>query len=151
MINSAALWPLLHPQWKKPKAWYTELATAKGGSKDYDWSHLAARYWPARVDAKCQDDPSLGVAHGCFWRYHPEKAFKWELRLQDEIRAGFTIDEADSDACRARFLAEQPELAQELREKEWSRRVKNAKKNGTKATPVDGVPVDEDQLAWVER
>jgi hypothetical protein len=65
MINSAALWPLLEPQWKDPKKWWKELATAKG-KKDYDWSHLAMRYWPTRVDAKCQEDPSLGVAHGCF-------------------------------------------------------------------------------------
>jgi len=29
MINSAALWPLLEPQWKDPKKWWKELATAK--------------------------------------------------------------------------------------------------------------------------
>ena len=51
----------------------TEFASAKG-KKDYDWSHLAAKYWPDRVDDKCQRDPSLGVAHGCFWRTHPEPA-----------------------------------------------------------------------------
>ena len=72
MINSAALWPLLEPQWKDPKKWWKELASAQG-KKDYDWAHLAMRYWPTRVDAKCQQDPSLGVAHGCFWRYHPER------------------------------------------------------------------------------
>ncbi len=52
MINSAALWPLLEPQWKDPKKWWKELANAEG-KKDYDWSHLAARYFPARVDARC--------------------------------------------------------------------------------------------------
>ncbi len=88
MINSAALWPLLDPQWKDPKKWWKELAAAKG-KKDYDWSHLAMRYWPTRVDAKCQEDPSLGVAHGCFWRYHPARAWAWELRLQDEIGPDF--------------------------------------------------------------
>ncbi|HCF59314.1 MAG TPA: BREX-6 system adenine-specific DNA-methyltransferase PglX, partial [Myxococcales bacterium] len=67
MINSAALWPLLEPQWKDPKKWWKELATAKG-RKDYDWAHLARRYFPDRVDRKCHDDPSLAVAHGCFWR-----------------------------------------------------------------------------------
>jgi len=98
MINSAALWPLLAPQWNKPKAWWTELATAKG-RKDYDWSHLAMRYWPTRVDAKCRGsetkkgDPSLGVAHGCFWLYHPERAWAWELRLQQEIGPDFRIEE----------------------------------------------------------
>lgn len=84
LINSAALWPLLEPQWKEPKKWWRELAESKS-SKDYDWAHLAMRYWPARVDAKCQADPSLGVAHGCFWRYHPDRAWAWELRLQDEL------------------------------------------------------------------
>ena len=93
MINSAALWPLLEPQWKDPKKWWKELAAAQG-KKDYDWSHLAMRYWPTRVDRKCQEDPSLAVAHGCFWRYHPERAWKWELRLQDEIGPDFRIEEA---------------------------------------------------------
>jgi len=92
MINSAALWPLLDPQWKDPKKWWKELATAVG-RKDYDWSHLAMRYWPTRVDAKCRVDPSLGVAHGCFWRYHPARAWAWELRLQDEIGPDFRITE----------------------------------------------------------
>jgi hypothetical protein len=77
MINAAALWPLLEPQWKDPKKWWQELATANG-RKDYDWAHLALRYWPTRVDQKCQADPSLAVAHGCFWRYHPARAWAWE-------------------------------------------------------------------------
>ena len=93
MINSAGLWPLLDPQWNKPKQWWTELSLSKG-KKDYDWSHLAMRYWPVRVDAKCRKDPSLGVAHGCFWKYHPAKAWQWELRLQDEITPDFRIEEA---------------------------------------------------------
>ncbi len=101
MINSAALWPLLEPQWKDPKKWWKELATAKG-KKDYDWSHLAMRYWPTRVDEKCQEDPSLGVAHGCFWRYHPERAWAWELRLQDEIGPDFRIEEPPYRPGRAR-------------------------------------------------
>ena len=46
------------------------------------------------MDRKCQADPSLAVAHGCFWRYHPARAWAWELRLQDEIGAGFRIEEA---------------------------------------------------------
>ncbi len=93
MINSAALWPLLEPQWKDPQKWWKELVAATG-KKDYDWSHLAMRYWPTRVDKKCQADPSLGVAHGCFWKYHPAKAWAWELRLQDEIGPDFRIEEA---------------------------------------------------------
>ena len=28
MVNSSALWPLLEPQWKKPKSWWKELCLA---------------------------------------------------------------------------------------------------------------------------
>ena len=54
MINSAALWPLLAPQWKEPKKWWKELSEAKG-KKDYDWSHLAMRYWPAPRGRQMQE------------------------------------------------------------------------------------------------
>ena len=121
MINSAALWPLLEPQWKDPKKWWQELASANT-SKDYDWAHLAARYFPSRVDKKCEQDPSLGVAHGCFWKYHPETAYKWELRLQDEIGPDFTIDEEESDALRAAFERQHPEEVAELVAAEKKRR-----------------------------
>ena len=33
---------------------------------------------------KCHDDPSLAVAHQCFWELHPAKAYAWELRLHDD-------------------------------------------------------------------
>ncbi len=132
MVNSAALWPLLEPQWKDPKKWWTELATSKG-RKDHDWSHLAMRYWPARVDAKCQADPSLGVAHGCFWRYHSARAWAWELRLQDEIGPDFRIEEApyahpdgtrspDHVALRAAWLRDHAVEALAAIEKEALRR-----------------------------
>ena len=127
MINSAALWPLLEPQWKDPKKWWKELANAEG-KKDYDWSHLAARYFPDRIDAKCKLDPSLAVAHGCFWKYHPAKAYQWELRLRDEIRSDFTLDEIDSDAARATFQAEHPALVDELTAKEQLRRLRKKSK-----------------------
>jgi len=137
MINSAALWPLLEPQWKDPRKWWKELASA-AGKKDYDWSHLAMRYWPTRVDAKCRQDPSLGVAHGCFWAYHPARAWAWELRLQDEIAAGsetgFRIEEgpyrdapADSAAHRAAYLAEHSEEALAAVAKETLRRRRKRK------------------------
>ena len=121
MINSAALWCLLDPQWNKPKTWWSELCNAKG-KKDYDWSHLAARYFLDRVAAKCQQDPSLAVAHSVFWNYHPAKAYEWELRLQDEIAPDFTIDEANSDPLRADFETNDPQLVSALREKEEKRR-----------------------------
>jgi Eco57I restriction-modification methylase len=129
MINSAALWPLLEPQWSQPKSWWSELCNAKG-KKDYDWSHLAARYFPNRVDEKCQNDPSLAVAHGCFWKYYPKRAFQWELRLKDEIGADFTIDEKDSDALRQEFEDNNPEIVIELKEAEEKRRERKRKKNG---------------------
>jgi hypothetical protein len=93
MINAAALWPLFPvKQWKDPRKWWKELASPDP-KKNYDWSHLAMRYWPTRVDERCKTDPSLGVAHGCFWRYHPPRAWSWELRLQDEIGPEFRIVE----------------------------------------------------------
>jgi hypothetical protein len=127
MINSAALWPLLEPQWKQPRTWWSELCNAKG-KNDYDWSHLAARYFPKRVDAKCQYDPSLAVAHGYFWKYHPAKAYEWELRLQDEIGPDFTIDEAHADELRVQFTAVHPDKVKALIAAEYKRREKNRKK-----------------------
>jgi hypothetical protein len=141
MINSAALWPLLDPQWKDPKNWWKELATASG-RKDYDWAHLAIRYWPTRVDKKCQQDPSLSVAHGCFWRYHPERAWAWELRLQDEIHPDFRIEEppyrpgarnlgdAGDTLHREAFLRDQRKAALSAIEKEAIRRMGRGKSRG---------------------
>ena len=146
MINSAALWPLLEPQWKDPKKWWKELATAKG-KKDYDWAHLAARYFPSRVDEKCRQDPSLGVAHGCFWKYHPANAYKWELRLQDEIAPDFTIDEEGSDAARATFEKDYPEKVKALIEAEEKRREKKKKKqtkeDGSAGPLFDAAPAED--------
>lgn len=133
MINSAALWPLLAPQWNDPKKWWKQLCQAKG--KDYDWSHLARRYFPARVEEKCQTDPSLAVAHGCFWKYHPAKAYAWELRLQGEIRPDFTIDEADSNDCRERFLRDHAADARALQAAEQKRRERKAAKEESEEAP----------------
>jgi hypothetical protein len=135
MVNAAALWPLLEPQWKDPKKWWRELANAEG-KKDYDWAHLAKRYFPARVDAKCKVDPSLAVAHGCFWKYHPAKAYQWELRLQDEIRPDFTLDEVGSDAARAAFEADHADEVEALVTKEHVRRQRKLAKSG-EATSED--------------
>ena len=132
MVNSAALWPLLDPLWKDPKKVWVELSRA--GAKDYDWSEIARTYWPERVDNKCQGDASLAVAHGCVWRYHPAKAWVWELRLQDEIGPGFRIEEGpyratpravaspDSTALRADWLAAHPREALDAVLKEALRR-----------------------------
>jgi hypothetical protein len=133
MVNAAALWPLLEPQWKDPKKWWRELANAEG-KKDYDWAHLAKRYFPTRVDAKCKVDPSLAVAHGCFWKYHPAKAYQWELRLQDEIRPDFTLDEVGSDAARAAFEADHADEVEALVAKEHLRRQRKLSKAGEAST-----------------
>ncbi len=127
MVNSAALWPLLEPQWKAPKKWWKELANAEG-KKDYDWSHLAARYFPTRVRKKCHEDPSLAVAHKCFWELHAAKAYAWELRLQDEIRPDFTIDEPGSNEARVKFLKDHKREAADILAKELKRREKKAAK-----------------------
>jgi hypothetical protein len=146
MINSAALWPLLEPVWKDPKKWWSELCTAKG--KDYDWAHLAARYFPTRVDAKCQQDPSLAVAHGCFWKYHPEKAYQWELRLQspDELGPSFQLDELNSDTLRAQFENNHPDKVRDLRLAEEKRRQRKADKTNDDGNESDDqLELDEDE------
>lgn len=164
MINSAALWPLLEPQWKDPKKWWRELSQAKG-RKDYDWSQLAMRYWPRRVDEKCRRDPSLAVAHGCFWRFHPERAYAWELRLQDEIGPDFRIEEApyrpggheteppdrgDGPHRRA-FLEQQAEKAIAAIEKEALRRMGRGKEKKVVAAMRlldEGLWADHPQEMW---
>jgi hypothetical protein len=154
MVNSAALWPLLAPQWKDPKKWWKELAAADG-KKDYDWSHLAMRYWPRRVDAKCKKDPSLGVAHGCFWKYHPARAWAWELRLQDEIGPSFRIEEGPyrgdggHEAHRSVFLAEHPVDALAIVEKEALRRIRKHKRRlGELAIREVGLWSERPDLCW---
>jgi hypothetical protein len=151
MINSAALWPLLAPQWADPKKWWKQLCRAEN-KKDYAWAHLAKRYFPARVDDKCKTDPSLAVAHGCFWRYHPAKAYAWELRLQDEIKPGFTIDEPGSDEARAAFERAHPAEVEAIREKERRRREQRARQaaegDAEAAGDADGGDADgEDEEA----
>lgn len=147
MVNSAALWPLMEPQWKDPKKWWRELATAQG-RKDYDWAHLSARYFPTRVREKCVKDPSLAVAHKCFWALHSAKAYAWELRLKDEIRPDFTIDEPGSDDARARFLQDHPDDARDIFAKETQRRARKAAKaaddDDSDATPLLDRPSADD-------
>jgi hypothetical protein len=169
MINSAALWPLLDPQWKDPKKWWKQLAQAEG-KKDYDWAHLSARYFPRRVYDKCKKDPSLAVAHSCFWKLHPENAYKWELRLQDEIGPDFKLDEParvlpgdlpkhpgaheaftpewvqeHSDHYRAQFEAEHPDKVEALVAAEHKRREKKRKKQGDEDEAQGELELEEAQ------
>ena len=93
MVNAGALRVLVRPLWKKPLEWWKSLSEP-AGKKDFDWSHLAMRYWPARVMAKVKKDPSLAVAHSdygafagrdLFAELHPDAARKW--REQEAARA----------------------------------------------------------------
>jgi len=84
--------------------------------------------FPERVVEKCEQDPSLAVAHKCFWHLWPEKAYAWELRLQDEIRPDFTIDEPDSDEARRAFLSDHRDKADEILAAELKRRERKAQK-----------------------
>ena len=131
-VNAAALWPLLEPLWKgtsnAPKAWWKEICQARNGEKDLDWSHVAMRYWPNRVDEKCQTDPSIAFAHGCLWKYHPERAWAWEIKLQDDAGEHFKIaeppyrgDGGDSEHRNA-YLANHGKQALSIVEKEIVRR-----------------------------
>jgi hypothetical protein len=135
IVNCAAMWTLLEPQWKDPKKWWKELASAQG-KKDHDWSHVAARYFPARVRKRCQDEPSLAVAHRCLWALHPAKAYAWELRLQDEIQPGFTIDEPGSDAARESFLEGHRREAGEIVASDIKRRERRAAADNSDVGPL---------------
>ncbi|MCC6645747.1 MAG: SAM-dependent methyltransferase [Polyangiaceae bacterium] len=104
-VNSAALWPLLDPQWKEPKKWWKAIASG-AGRREQDWSQVAARYFPSRVRERCRADASLAAAHRCLWALHPATAHAWEVRLGRERGAAFTIDEPGADLARSRVRAE---------------------------------------------
>jgi hypothetical protein len=137
MVNSAALWPLLDPQWKDPKKWWVELSKADG-RKDYDWSKMAGRYWPTRVRAKCEEDPSLAVAHGCFWELHPEKAWRWEQRLKGELGDDWVIDEAGATARRDAWVKANAQRAEEILEEERRRREQRTKNSAERTEDAAG-------------
>ena len=61
---------------------------------------------------------------------HPEKAYAWELRLQEEIGPDFLIDEPDAATCRAAFLAAHSERAGEIEAAERKRRERAAQRRG---------------------
>lgn len=97
MVNSAALWELVQGEWKDPKKWWVTLS-APAGKKDFDWSHLAMRYWPKRVFEKVKKDPSLAVAHSDYGAYkgkdlfaklHPAAAKKWNELQGKKIEEKF--------------------------------------------------------------
>ncbi len=59
ILRMAPLWSVL-PIWKsEPKKYWERLAAG-----DFDWSHIAMKYWPARVKEKCKTNKSYAIAHG---------------------------------------------------------------------------------------
>ncbi len=102
LVNAAPLWPLLDPLWPLPRETWRALA-APARRRDLDWSRTAARYWPARVERRCADDPSLAAAHQSLWRLHPGVAFAEELRRRF-VGDAPAIDEAGRAESRAGFL-----------------------------------------------
>lgn len=59
ILRLAPLWELL-PLWKaEPKKYWERLEHG-----DFDWSHVAMKYWPARVREKCRTNRSFAIAHG---------------------------------------------------------------------------------------
>jgi len=61
-------------------------------------------------------------------------AYQWELRLQDEIRPDFTLDEVGSDAARAAFEADHADEVEALVAKEHLRRQRKLSKAGEAST-----------------
>ena len=57
ILNIAPLHELI--PWNEPAKYWEALQEGR-----YDWAHIALRYWPRRVLAKCQKDKSLAIAHG---------------------------------------------------------------------------------------
>jgi hypothetical protein len=109
MVNSAALWELVLPLWKDPKKWWQSLSAPKG-KKDFDWSHLAMRYWPERVMEKVKQDPSLAVAHSdygahkgrdLFKELHPEAAQKWDAQQEKPKNIQMTLPGSVSGVCKS--------------------------------------------------
>jgi hypothetical protein len=59
ILRLAPLWELL-PIWKaEPKKHWEKLMAG-----DFDWSHIAMKYWHDRVRAKCRTNKSFAIAHG---------------------------------------------------------------------------------------
>ena len=62
ILRLAPLWELV-PLWKsEPKKAWERLQQG-----DFDWSHIAMRYWPVRVREACKANKSFAIAHG-----HPQ-------------------------------------------------------------------------------
>jgi len=59
ILRMAPLWKVI-PIWKnEPKKYWERLEAG-----DFDWSHIAMKYWPERVNEKCKTNKSYAIAHG---------------------------------------------------------------------------------------
>lgn len=59
ILRMAPLWKVV-PIWKsEPKKYWERLENG-----DFDWSHIAMKYWPDRVKEKCKTNKSFAIAHG---------------------------------------------------------------------------------------
>lgn len=59
ILRMAPLWELI-PIWKsEPRKHWERLQRG-----DFDWSHIAMRYWPERVRDACNRNKSFAIAHG---------------------------------------------------------------------------------------
>ena len=121
-----------------------EAALPRRRAKDYDWSHLAARYFPDARRREVPDDPSLAVAHGCFWKYHPAKAYAWELRLQDESAPTSPSTSPTPTPHRTRFLEDRAPEARALEAAEHKRRERKAAKADAETEEPDVAGGDDD-------
>jgi hypothetical protein len=77
IVNAAPFWRLF-PQ---NRNWQRDLKSTWEGlcRGDFDWSHLAMRFWPERVIPKCTVDHSLAIAHDLediFWFEHENGKWK---------------------------------------------------------------------------
>ncbi len=127
LVNAAGLWPLLRPFWSIPRQWWQHLVSPSK-RHDLDWSHLAGRYFPTRVEQKCRDEPSLAYRHGCLWRLHPQLAWSSEMYMQRKSHHGPTYAIEPGDFHRAQFIEyQQPAaleaIALELRQRNESETV----------------------------
>lgn len=83
-VLGASLWSLVYPLWKEPRADWNALA-AGDGKRHADWSRVAERWFPARVDALCRREPSIAAEHGRLEALHPEIAARWTTKLTTSL------------------------------------------------------------------
>ena len=133
MINSAALWPLLEPQWKDPKKWWKELADRQGqeGLRLVPPGHaLLADPRGRQVPRKTRPSASPTAASGATT---PPAPGPGSCACRTRSAPDFRIEEAPyrgdggHEAHRAAYLAEHPEEALAAIEKEALRRRRKQK------------------------